>query len=459
MQGSEPLPIVAIVGRPNVGKSRLFNRYTGERRSLVDDVPGVTVDRIAAEVELEGRRFWLVDTAGLDPEAEQGLAESVQAQAEVALREADAILFVVDGRVGLLPEDEAIARTLRRSDKPLALAVNKLDQPGGEHARLAEFYRLGLDPVRAVSGEHGHGCFDLLEALVARLPEPEATTPASDDAVGVAVVGRPNVGKSSLVNRLLGNERLVVSDVPGTTRDSVDVRLEREEGAPIVLVDTAGLRRPGRRRGRTERGSALMTLRALERADVALLLIDAAEGFTDQDAHVARMLLERGCAVVALANKWDRVPKDEAKRVLEAIGHGLRFLPEVAVLPVSALTGARLGRLFPAVEAAAAAGRRRIATAELNRWLGDAVRIHEPSMARRGSNRRPIKFFFATQASVRPPTFVLFCTDPRAVQPAYRRYLENRLRESFDFRGTPVRLVLRRRSESDDAAPRGGAAA
>jgi len=453
MSPRAPTPIVAIVGRPNVGKSRLFNRYAGRARALVKDTPGVTRDRIAEEIEVEGRHILLVDTARLDPEADDDFSSAVQAQAQAALEQADAIVLVVDGKTGLLPDDEAIARTLRRTHKPLVVAVNKIDIPAHE-PRTAEFHRLGLQPLRAVSAEHGSGAFDALEELVRQLPAPEDASdvkgPEGSDGAGaeeirIAVVGRPNVGKSSLVNRMLGHERVTVSSVPGTTRDSIEVAFE-SEGERFVLVDTAGLRRQGRRSDPVERGSALMTVRAVERAEVALILIDAAEGFTDQDAHVASLVRERGCASVVLANKWDRVDAERREAVLEAVRHGLRFMSDAPVLAISAETGARLTRILPLVRRVAQAATARIPTADLNRWLEDTVERHAPSMARRsGHARRPIKFFYATQASVRPPTFVLFCTEPRAIQATYRRFLENRLREDFGFEGTPLRLRLRAR--------------
>ena len=447
------VPLVAIVGRPNVGKSRLFNRYAGHSRALVDNVPGVTRDRIVEEIEVEGRRILLVDTAGLDPEAEAGvpeeLAQAVQEQAQSAVSDADAILFVVDGRAGLLPEDQAIAQTLRRSKRPLAVAVNKLDSPGMED-QLADFYRLGLEPIAAVSAEHGLGAFDVLEELVARIPtspeEVAVESEAGEDApIRIAVVGRPNVGKSSLTNRLIGEQRVVVSSTPGTTRDAIDVSFSHD-GQEYILVDTAGLRRPGRRTRMAERGSALMTVRALERAQVALLLVDASEGLTDQDARVAKLVRERGCATVIVANKWDLISGEQGDEVLEDIAHGLRFVSDCPTVGLSAKTGARVARLFRAIGQVVADAERRIPTAELNEWLQEAVRLHEPSMARRGSSRRPIKFFYATQTGIRPPTFVLFCTQPDSIQESYRRFLENRLRERFGFEGSPIRLRLRARS-------------
>jgi len=444
MPGPIPIPIVAIVGRPNVGKSTLFNRFAGRRRALVEDQPGITRDRIAEEVEVSGRRVLIVDTAGLDREVDDGLSSAVQAQAWSAVSDADAILFVTDGKSGVLPEDESLARTLRQTSKPLTLTVNKIDLPAHQD-RIAEFYALGFERIRGVSAEHGRGAWDALEELVAELPGAPDVEEEEEGGIRVAVVGRPNVGKSSLVNRLAGAERVVVSNVPGTTRDAVDIHLDLE-GERFTLVDTAGLRRPGRRTRTAERASALMAVRSLERANVALFLVDADEGFTDQDASVANLARERGCATLVLANKWDRVG-ERGDKVRSAIEHGLRFMPDAPILTISAKTGAGIGKIFPHVRELYAAAGRKIATAELNRWLRDAVSRHEPAMAQRGSRRRPLKFFYATQTSVRPPTFVLFCTEPSAVQPAYRRFLENRLRERFDFAGTPLRLRLRARSE------------
>jgi GTP-binding protein len=446
------LPIVAIVGRPNVGKSTLFNRYAGFRRALVEDEPGVTRDTIAQEVELAGgRSLLLVDTAGLDPDPEEGLPAAVQAQVRAAMAQADGILFVVDGAAGLVPVEATLARSLHRGAKPVTLVVNKIDHPS-HLPRVAEFARLGFASVHAVSAEHGTGAWDALEELAARLPaaaEPARETAAEQGAgVRIALVGRVNVGKSSLVNRLLGAERVVVSEVPGTTRDSVDRRLE-VEGRAYTLVDTAGLRRPGRRTRLAERGSALMTVRSLERADVAVVVLDASEGATDQDARILQLAQERGCPLLIAANKWDLVAErgeGRAREVDAGIRSALRFAPDAPILHVSARTGSGVGRILAEAERVAGAGRRRIATAELNRWLRDAVRRHEPAMAQRGPRRRPVKFFYATQTGVRPPTFVLFCTEPAAVAPSYRRFLENRLRESFDLRGTPVRLQLRARS-------------
>ena len=450
MGSSARIPIVAIVGRPNVGKSTLFNRYAGWRRALVADSPGLTRDRIAEELEIQGRVIRLVDTAGLDAAAERGLPAAVQAQAESAVRDADAILFVVDGKAGLLPEDEAIARTLRRTRKPLSLIVNKIDNPRHHEERVLDFYTLGFDRLMGVSAEHGGGAFDALEDLVDALPVPETEpAPANPEVPRVALVGRPNVGKSSLMNRLLGEERVVVSAEAGTTRDAIDIEFE-SDGQAFVLVDTAGLRRPGRREGTGEQVGALMAVRALERAQVALLVVDFEEGLTDQDAHVGRLARDMGVSVVVVANKRDRLNGEQRKLAIDGIEHGLRFIEDAPIVSLSALTGAGLKRLLPAVKRVAEAAARRVPTAELNRWLADAVRRHDPGMARKGSRVAPLKFQYASQVGVQPPRFVIFCTDPDSVLVSYRRYLENRLRESFGFEGAPLRLHLRRRKATPE---------
>ena len=447
------LPIVAIVGRPNVGKSTLFNRFAGRRKALVADVPGLTRDRLVEEVELRHRRILVVDTAGLDPDA--GVGKAVQAQARAAIDEADAILFVVDGQAGLLPEDAELARILRRTKKPLAIAVNKIDHP--DHApRVGEFHRLGFDRVAGVSAEHGSGAFDLLEELVAALgPAPEVEPRGGE--LRVALLGRPNAGKSSLLNHLLGAERVVVSESPGTTRDAIDIRIEHEDGA-FVFVDTAGLRRPGRRDRLGERGGALMALRALEEADVVLVLIDADEGPTDQDARILSLVAERGRAGAVVLNKWDLVaPGGPAagKRVREELERHIPGLAHFPVLQLSAKTGRGVARIFPLIRALGEAQQRKITTSELNRWLQESVAKHEPAMGQRGLRKRPIKFFYATQTGTAPPTFTLFCTEPESVQPAYRRFLENRLRERFGFEGVPVRLRLRARTRKAEGSRAG----
>ena len=467
------IPVVALVGRPNVGKSTLFNRFAGYRRALVADQPGLTRDRIAERIDVEGRTIWLVDTAGLDPVRGESLDAAVQAQARSAVDNADVILFVVDGKLGLVPEDEAIATTLRRSGKPLGLLVNKIDQPGHHADRVHDFYRLGVDHTYAVSAEHGGGAFDALERVLASLPfegqdagtgagEDEGAgdtegaltdevgtesddTEADDAPVRIAIVGRPNVGKSSVSNRLAGEDRMVVSDEPGTTRDAVDIAI-RHQGQDYTLVDTAGLRKIAKRQGPGEHGGALMTLRSLERAELALLVVDAADGIADQDARVASLMREQGCAALVLANKWDLVDTDDREEKLEGIRHGLRFMSDVPIVPVSAKTGAGLKTLFKKLRKVADASQARIPTADLNRWLKDVSDKHPPSMAHKGPVRRVNKLFYASQVAVRPPTIIVVCTDPKAIQTSYVRFLENQLRESFGFAGTPVRVLLRARS-------------
>ena len=449
MTDSQRLPVVALVGRPNVGKSTLFNRYAGYRRALVADQPGLTRDRIAERIEVEGRMIWLVDTAGLDPVRGESLDAAVQAQAQAAVESADVILLIVDGKLGLVPEDEAIASTLRRSGKSIGLLVNKIDQPMHHQDRLNDFYRLGIEHTFAVSAEHGGGAFDALEQVLATLPkeaEDELPRTSGDESpIRIAIVGRPNVGKSSIANRLAGENRVVVSDVPGTTRDSVDIAISRD-GHEYVLVDTAGLRKVGRRQGPGEHGGALMTLRSLERAELALLVVDASEGIADQDLRVASLLREHGCAAVVLANKWDLVDKDDRPDVLADIAHRLRFMSDVPIASVSAQTGAGFGSLFRKLRKVVSSSLFRIPTADLNRWLQDVAEKHPPSMASRGSTRRANKLFYASQVAVSPPVIVVFCTDPKAIQTSYVRFLENQLRESFGFEGTPVRVRLRERS-------------
>ena len=437
--------MVALVGRPNVGKSTLFNRYAGYRRALVADQPGLTRDRIAERIEIDGRMIWLIDTAGLDPVRGAGLDAAVQQQAKSAVENADVILFVVDGKLGLVPEDEAIAATLRRSGKLVGLLVNKIDQPMHHQDRINDFYRLGISETYAVSAEHGGGVFSALEQILEKLPEPEEANAADGIGTRIAIVGRPNVGKSSIANRLAREERVVVSDTPGTTRDAVDIQIRRE-GQDYVLVDTAGLRKVAKRQGPGEHGGALMTLKSLERADVALLIVDASEGITDQDARVASLMREQGCSSLVLANKWDLVETEDRPEILAEIAHGLRFMADVPIVPVSAQSGAGLNPLFKKLRKVAAAGEQRISTSDLNRWLQDVSEKHPPSMASRGATRRPNKLFYASQVAVRPPTIVVFCTDPKAIQTSYVRFLENQLRTSFGFAGTPVRVLLRQRS-------------
>jgi len=443
------LPVVAIVGRPNVGKSTLFNRIVGRRTAVVDPTPGVTRDRLYAECEWNGRRFLLVDTGGISAGDKTTLATSVRRQAEEAMAEAAVLIFVVDARSGILPDDEELAGRLRRVRKPVVLAANKTEGAGGP-ALATEFFALGLGEPVPVAAEHGQGIGDLLDVVVEKLPPlrdvPEPS-PSKDD-IRVAVVGRPNVGKSSLVNALLGYERVIVSEIPGTTRDAVDVVLERD-GQRFVLVDTAGVRRKSRIKDPVEHYGVLRGLGAVERADVALLVIDAKEGVTEQDQRLAGHAHEVGCGLVVVVNKWDLVPKTPttAKEYEEQVRARLAFAPYAEVITVSALTGLRVGKLLDLVKKVADSRRTRVPAHELHDIVARAV-VLSPPPDNRG---HPLRIHYVRQAPGVPPTFVFLVNDPDAVHFAYARYLENQLREAFGFEGSPVRLLFRRRRKGTAA--------
>jgi GTP-binding protein len=432
-------PLVAIVGRPNVGKSTLFNRLVGERLAIVEDVPGTTRDRLYADAEWGGVTFTLVDTGGLVPDARDDLVAQVRAQAEIAMGEADVIVFLTDVLEGVMPGDEEIAQILRRSEKPVFLAVNKADN---ERRRLEalEFYGLGLGEPWPISALHGAGSGDLLDEIVAAFSMEEEGEEV--EAVKIAIVGRPNVGKSSLLNKLLGQERAIVHEEPGTTRDAIDTVMEWG-GEPLVLIDTAGIRRRGRIERGIERYSVLRALRAIQRADVVLLLIDATEGVTAQDAHIAGYILEEGKSVVVIVNKWDVVDKGPrtTEEYRQQVRVGLRFLDYVPVLFISAKTGQRVGQVLPTALRAQEARLIRIPTGELNNLLQEAVARHAPP----SKAGKRLKFYYATQAAVNPPTFIFFVNDRRLVHFSYRRYLENRIRERYRFEGTPLRMSFRER--------------
>ncbi len=434
--------VVAIVGRPNVGKSTLFNRLTRSRRALVDDLPGVTRDRLYGSAELEGRRVTLVDTGGFDPPADQAFASEVHAQVELALAEADLILFLTDGRVGVSPLDHQVAERLRRTAKPVILAVNKVDGPELE-AAAAEFHALGLEPVHFISAAHGHGVRGLVEALAAALPpEAEAEAEAGDQAVRLALIGRPNVGKSSLVNALVGGPRVVVSRVPGTTRDAVDTPLSAG-GRDYLLIDTAGIRRLGRVKRGLEKAAVFRSLRAVERAQVVALVMDAAEGVTDQDLNLAGQAVEAHRGLILVLNKWDRLADQPRRReqVLAQVERAQRFAPWAPVLTTSALTGRGVAGLLPAAAEIHDQMGRRVETGPLNRALRELVEAHQPAV-RRG---RRLKLYYATQVGVHPPTVVVFANDPGQVHFSYRRYLVNGLRRFMGLSRSPLRLVLRPR--------------
>ena len=450
-------PIVALVGRPNVGKSTLFNRIVGRRLAVVHDQPGTTRDRLHAPAEWNGVLFTVVDTGGIEilpdtvvagrrPGPERVLAQDsapfiplMRAQAGQAIQEADIVIFITDVASGLTAGDSEVADILRRARCPVFLVANKADNARLRQAAL-EFYALGLGAVHPISALHGTGVADLLDEVVGALPSSEPEV--EDERVKLAIVGRPNVGKSSLLNRLLGEERAIVSPIPGTTRDAIDTYLEWE-GAPVTLIDTAGIRRRGKIGRGVERYSVLRALRAIQRADVALLVIDGVEGVTAQDAHVASLILDEWASVVVLINKWDAVEKDThtMAEYTKWVRETLRFMDYVPVLFISALTGQRVHKVVPAALAVQEARFWRISTGDLNRLVQGALARHAPP-SKRGKR---LKIYYVSQPGVDPPTFVFHVNNPDLVHFSYERYLENRLREAYEFSGTPLRLLFRRR--------------
>jgi len=432
-------PIVALVGRPNVGKSTLFNRLTRTRDALVDDLPGVTRDRNYGDAEWDEVPFTVVDTGGFAGQVDDSFADAIRQQVFQAIEDADAVIMMMDGKYGLSPFDREIVDRLRDAGKTVFYVVNKIDGPEQENA-LVDFYRLGLEKVYPLSAEHRYGLVDLLDALVKTFPP---STDAPRDEIKIAVVGRPNVGKSSLINRLIGHPRHLVSDIPGTTRDAVDSVLTHH-GRQYRLIDTAGIRRKGKVSQKLEKFSIMKALRSLDRCDVALILIDASEGITDQDISVAGYAYDRGCGCIFLLNKWDLVEKDHrtVKAYTERLHMEAKFLTFAPVMTISALTGQRLQRIFQLVKEVYEQYAARIPTGRVNRILEQAMKDNEPSLHR----GRRIKFFYATQASSQPPTFILFVNYPEAVHFSYRRYLLNQIRSAAGLDKTPVRLLLRQRS-------------
>ncbi|MBW2282276.1 MAG: ribosome biogenesis GTPase Der [Deltaproteobacteria bacterium] len=431
------LPRVAIVGRANVGKSTLFNRLVRQRRSLVEDRPGVTRDRVAAEGMVEGRHVLFVDTGGLDPEAEEGIPAAIRAQVSQVLDDAALVLFIVDARAGRLPQDDEIAQLLRKAAERVVVVANKADGPQ-QDAAANEFHALGFADVIPTSAEHRRGLADLEVTIARHLPEAQAAEAAPKGSVRVAIVGRPNVGKSSLLNQLIGEDRAIVADEPGTTRDSTDTWL-RVGGRDVALIDTAGLRRAGRRRDRLERGSAYMAVRSIERADVVLLILDVVEGITDQDAKVTRLALDRGRPLVLVCNKWDAVDRGQRKREIERqLDRKLGFVPEAIIRNVSALTGKGTRDLLPTAIGLCDELRRDTRTAEVNRVLRDAITRYVAPV----SGHKRARFFYATQVSDRPFTVLVFVNDPRLVAMNYRRYLEGFFRKAFQIRSARAREAL-----------------
>ena len=440
-------PIASSVGRPNVGKSTLFNKIIGERRSIVEDTPGVTRDRIYGDAEWNGRSFLLVDTGGIEPKTDDPILRKMRLQAEIAIETADVIIFLCDVHAGLVADDRDIAVMLKRSGKPVILCVNKIDRTGEPPAEFYVFYELGFEryPI-VISSLHGTGTGDLLDELTAAFP-PTAEEEAEDDAVRVAVIGKPNAGKSSLINRILGEERLIVSEVAGTTRDAVDTRIETERGA-FVFIDTAGIRRPGKVEDAIEKYSVLRAKMAVERADVCLIVVDAAEGVTEQDERIAGIAHEAGRASIIVMNKWDKVEKDndtfasETKKVYTA----LSYLTYAPVTFISAKTGQRVSGLFDLIARVYDEACRRVSTGTLNDLLSDAMARHEPP----SDKGKRLRIYYMTQISVKPPTFVVFCNSAALFHFSYRRYLENCLRETFGFAGTPRRLIIRQKGDDPE---------
>jgi len=432
-------PVVTLVGRPNVGKSTLFNRLIEERLAIVEDVPGTTRDRIYADARWGGLTLTFVDTGGLLPDSNGDLMASVRDQVEIAIAEAEVIVFLVDAKEGLTATDLDIAALLRRCNKPVILAANKADNESRRQAAV-EFYELGLGDPYPISALHGTGTGDLLDAILDVVPPEQPEEEA--EGVRIAIVGRPNVGKSLLLNTILGEDRMIVSDKPGTTRDAVDSLVEWD-GQPVTLIDTAGIRRRGRIEPGVERYSVIRALRAIQRSDVVLLLIDAVDGITAQDAHIAGYVVEEARGVVIVVNKWDLIEKDS--HTMDAytgeIRQALKFISYAPLVFVSALTGQRVGRALDVALRVQEARSHRAPTGQLNRILRDAALSHSPP-SKRGKR---LKIYYATQAGTAPPSFVFFVNDPQLLHFSYRRYLKNKLREAFGFEGSPLRLSFRKR--------------
>ena len=435
--------IVAIVGRPNVGKSTLFNTLAGERLAIVKDTPGVTRDRIYADVDWLNHKFTIVDTGGIETEAEDIIMRSMKEQAEIAIETADVIIFVTDVRSGVTSSDMQVADMLRRSKKPVVLCVNKVDNFEKFEPYVYEFYNLGIGDPNPVSAQSKLGLGDMLEKVVEEFGE-SITEDGEEDIPRVAVIGKPNTGKSSLINKLLGTDRLIVSDIAGTTRDAIDTRIKRN-GKEYIFIDTAGLRRKSKIKDEIERCSIIRTVAAVERCDIAMLLIDAEEGVTDQDTKIAGIAHERGKGMIIVVNKWDLIEKDTntMNRMKKDIRQKLAYMPYAEMLFVSALTGQRLNKLFDTIDLVEQYSCMRIQTGVLNEILTEAVAETEPP----SDKGKRLKLFYITQVSVKPPTFVLFVNSKELAHFSYIRYIENKLREAFLFTGTPIRIIIRERKE------------
>ena len=440
-------PLVAIVGRPNVGKSMLFNKLTGHRTSIVEDTPGVTRDRIYGDCEWCNRHFSLVDTGGIEPGTENDMLKFMRRQAEIGIELADAIIMVVDVRSGVTAADMDVATMLRKSRKPVALAVNKCDSIGLVNPDVFEFYSLGIGDLFETSAVHGHGTGDLLDWVLANIPEEEEDEQESE-IVKVAIVGKPNVGKSSLLNRILGEERVIVSNVAGTTRDAIDSYFENETGK-YCFIDTAGMRRKSKVDDAIEKYSNMRSINAIERADVCLILIDANDGVTEQDTKIAGLVHEAGKAAIIVVNKWDAVENKETNTMRDmenAVRDGLSYMTYAPVVFLSALTGQRVDKIFQTIQDVFTQNNSRITTGALNSVLADATaRVQPPT-----DKGRRLKIYYMTQASSKPPHFVIFCNDARLFHFSYQRYLENQIRDVFGLKGTPVRITIRQKGDKED---------
>ena len=440
-------PLVAIVGRPNVGKSMLFNKLTGHRVSIVEDTPGVTRDRIYGDCEWCGRTFSLVDTGGIEPSTDNDMLKFMRRQAEIGIELADAIIMVTDIRSGVTAADEDVATILRKSGKPVALAVNKCDSIGPVNPDVYEFYSLGIGDLFETSAVHGHGTGDLLDWVLENIPA-DSGEEADEDIIQVAIVGKPNVGKSSLLNRILGEERVIVSNVAGTTRDAIDSYFENETGK-YCFIDTAGMRRKSKVDDAIEKYSNMRSVSAIDRADVCLILVDANEGVTEQDTKIAGLVHEAGKAAVIVVNKWDAVDDKQTNtmRDMEAeVRKGLSYMLYAPVVFLSALTGARVDKLFQVIQDVYKQNTSRITTGNLNAVLADATaRVQPPT-----DKGRRLKIYYMTQAGTKPPHFVIFCNDARLFHFSYQRYLENQIREVFGLQGTPIRITIRQKGDKEE---------
>ena len=436
-------PIVAIVGRPNVGKSTFFNAIAGERISIVKDTPGITRDRIYADVSWLDQTFTLIDTGGIEPDSSDVILSQMRSQAQIAIDTADVILFMVDVKQGLVDADDKVADMLRRSKKPVLLVVNKVDSYEKQQMEVYEFYNLGMGDPYPVSAANRQGFGDLLDAVLEHFPENNASV-EEDDRPRIAIVGKPNVGKSSIINRLLGEDRLIVSDIAGTTRDAVDAAV-KYNGREYIFIDTAGLRRKNKIKEDLEHFMIVRTVSAVERADVVVVVIDATEGVTEQDAKIAGIAHERGKGVIIAVNKWDAVEKDNktSREFEQKVRSTLSFMPYAQLLFISAATGQRLVKLYEMIDMVEQSATLRVATGVLNEIVAQATVLQQPP----SDKGKRLRLYYTTQVSVKPPTFVIFVNDRELFHFSYQRYIENQIRETFGFKGTPLRLIIRERKE------------